>query len=265
VAQREAVAIELRDLAERHGLVSYQWMAEQMLGNCAAATNRPADLRASVARQGVLARTYYLAEPFAINLAARAALAHVEGDFAAAQALYDECCDHMRRQGSLHSDAFHFLATATLLVSQGRVGEFVEMGRMIRELAGPVADDAIALALAAAGRTAEARAVAVGRHPLRPDYFHSTFATLRALAIVALGRADLAPPVIDALLPVREQLAGIASTSLALRPVAQTLGELYRLLGRPDEATAHFRLAADVATRWGSPHWLAEAKSALAA
>jgi hypothetical protein len=125
--------------------------------------------------------------------------------------------------------------------------------------------DAYALALVAAGRVDEARAVPIGEHRIRPDYFGSAFYTVRAEAVVALGRADLAQPVIDALLPVREQLGGVSSTALAMQPVALNLGRLYRLLNRPEEADASFRLAADVARRWGSPHWLARAEALRAA
>ncbi|WP_433051246.1 ATP-binding protein [Dactylosporangium sp. CS-033363] len=263
VPDRRAVALELRDLAAEHGLVAYRWLAEQMLGNAAAASNEPDETRASMARQGALAATYHLPEPQSIHLAQRATLAHIEGDLAGSRALYDECLESMRRQGSLHGDAFHFFATFGVLLSEGRLAEFVEPTRYVAEELGSVAYDAYALTLAAAGRLDEARAVRVGVHPVRPDYFASAFLTVRTLAIVALGRADLAEPVIRALLPVRSQLAGVSSTSIAMQPVALSLGELYRLQDRPAEALESFQLAADVATRWGSPHWLARAKSFL--
>ncbi|GAA4259138.1 BTAD domain-containing putative transcriptional regulator [Dactylosporangium darangshiense] len=265
VERRAAVAVELRELAERHGLVAYLWMAEQIAGNCAAATDRPADVRAAIARQTALARTYHLAEAFAINLAGRAALAHIAGDFGDSQALYDECREHLRRQGSFHADSFHFMASVTLAISQGRAGEFAETARVSREYLGPVSDDVLALMLAASGQLDAARAVPIGQFPIRRDYFESALYTVRALAILALGRVDLAQPVIDALMPVREQLAGFSSTSIVMQPVALTLGELFRLQERPEEATEHFQLAADVATRWNAPHWLAAAKAALAA
>jgi hypothetical protein len=53
---------------------------------------------------------------------------------------------------------------------------------------GPLAADARALALAAAGRRDEARAVLGGAPPLRPDFYFSIFATLRAMAAVAVGQ-----------------------------------------------------------------------------
>ncbi|WP_433080093.1 BTAD domain-containing putative transcriptional regulator [Dactylosporangium sp. CA-052675] len=265
VPQRRAVALELRALAAEHGFVAYQWLAEQQLGNCAAALNEPAEVRAAVARQGTIAAAYHLAEPFAVHLAARATLAHIEGDFAGARTLYDECREQMRRQGSLHGEGFHFIATFSLMLSQGRAAELVEATRFVCQELGSIGYDAHALSLCAAGRLAEARAVRVGEHPIRPDYFGSAFYTVRALAVVALGRADLAQPVIDALLPVRDQIAGVSSTSIAMQPVALSLAELYRLLDRPEEATECLRQAVDVAGRWNCPHWLARARELLAA
>ncbi|MFB9178767.1 BTAD domain-containing putative transcriptional regulator [Dactylosporangium sucinum] len=250
---------ELRDLAEEHGLVAYHWLAEQIIGNSAAALNRPAEVRASVERQLETARTYRLREAYAVGLSAQAALAHIAGDLAGAERYYDEAHDHMRRQGSLHADGFHFLARSTLLITQGRFAEHLEPTRHVQRALGPIADDALALALTAAGRLDEARTIPIGRHPIRPDYFESAFYTIRALAVVALGRADLAPAVIEALAPVREQLAGYSSTAIALRPVALTLAELYRLLGRTGEAAEHLTLAVEVARRWDAPHWTAEA------
>jgi hypothetical protein len=63
----------------------------------------------------------------------------------------------------------------------------------------------------------------------------------------------------------RHQVAGAASTSLAMRPVAQTLGELADLLGRRGAAAEHFAEAVSVAQAWQAPHWEAGARAALAA
>ncbi|MEU4531873.1 BTAD domain-containing putative transcriptional regulator [Micromonospora ureilytica] len=261
---RRMFALELRDLADEHGLVTYRSVAEQGLGHCAAALNEPDELRLSVARQGWLAETYQLNEAQTINLCSLGALAHIAGDFAAARRHYDQVAVQMRRQGSLHAEAFHYFSTGTLLISQGRFGEHLEATRRIRRSLGPIVDDLLALALIGSGRVDEARAMPIGRHTYRPDYFQSALLTVRGMVVVTLGRRDLAQPVIDALLPVRDQLAGFSTTAAVVRPVALTLGELFRLLGRTDEAARHFTLAARVARRWESPHWLAEATAALA-
>jgi hypothetical protein len=47
-----------------------------------------------------------------------------------------------------------------------------------------------------------------------------------------------------------------------MRPIAHSLGELCRLLGRDDEAAEHFRHAISVAERWGSGHWARAARAA---
>nr|WTA64591.1 AAA family ATPase [Micromonospora sp. NBC_00855] len=262
--ERRTFALELRDLADEHGLVTYRSVAEQALGHCAAALNEPDELRLSVARQGWLAETYQLNEAQTINLCSLGALAHVAGDFAAARRHYDQVAVQMRRQGSLHAEAFHYFSTGTLLISQGRFGEHLEATLRIRGSLGPIVDDLLALALIGSGHLDEARAMPIGRHTYRPDYFESALLTVRGMVVVALGRRDLAQPVIDALLPVRDQLAGFSTTAAVVRPVALTLGELFRLVGRAEEATRHFTLAARVARRWESPHWLAEATAALA-
>ncbi|MEU8113896.1 BTAD domain-containing putative transcriptional regulator [Micromonospora sp. NPDC048947] len=261
--ERRTFALELRDLADAHGLVTYRSVAEQALGHCAAALNEPDELRLSVARQGWLAETYQLNEAQTINLCSLGALAHIAGDFAAARRHYDQVAVQMRRQGSLHAAAFHYFSTGTLLISQGRFGEHLEATRRIRGSLGPIVDDLLALALIGSGRLDEARAMPIGGHTYRPDYFESALLSVRGMVVVALGRRDLAPPVIDALLPVRDQLAGLSTTAAVVRPVALTLGELFRLVGRTEEATQHFTLAARVARRWESPHWLAEATAAM--
>ncbi|MFF4821442.1 hypothetical protein ACFY2K_43455 [Kitasatospora sp. NPDC001309] len=59
-------------------------------------------------------------------------------------------------------------------------------------------------------------------------------------------------------------MAGAVGLSLALRPVAQSLGELALMLDRPQEAADHFARAERVAHRWHSPHWADAARADLA-
>ncbi|MFF5234191.1 BTAD domain-containing putative transcriptional regulator [Dactylosporangium sp. NPDC000521] len=263
--ERAEVGARLAELARAHDMVAYEWVAEQILTNCAAAANDAAGVRDRVERQGLLATAYQLPEPQAIIVSARAMLAHVAGDYAESQRLYDEAHEYMRRQGSLHADGFHFLATASLLITQGRFAEYLTQTRATRAALGPIADDALALALVESGLPDEARTIAVGEYPHRPDYFESAFLAVRGMAVVALDRADLAPAVIEALLPVRTQIAGASSTSIAVRPVAFVLGRLFALLGDHERAAEHFRLARDVAGMWGAAHWVADAEAALSA
>jgi hypothetical protein len=75
----------------------------------------------------------------------------------------------------------------TIHISEGTVAEAEPLARALHDAAGPLAADAWAVTLAAAGRTAEARAARAAGQPLRRDFFYSVFATLRALAMIALG------------------------------------------------------------------------------
>ncbi|MGH3418703.1 MAG: hypothetical protein ACRDOD_03780 [Streptosporangiaceae bacterium] len=120
------------------------------------------------------------------------------------------------------------------------------------------------MTLAAAGRAGEARrryseGAAI---PPRPDFFHSVFATFRAMAVIAVGDRAAAEALVTDLTPVAGLLAGAASTALTMQPVAQTLGELSAFLGRPEAAARYFATAEQVARRWKSPHWTARAQAA---
>ncbi|MFD1522509.1 BTAD domain-containing putative transcriptional regulator [Pseudonocardia yunnanensis] len=258
--ERAELATSLRLLAEKHGLVAYRWYAEQVIGHSAAVLGEPAEVRASITRQGAIADTYKLAEPQAINLASRGALAHITGDFAAAKRFYDECSAQMRKHGSIGADAIQFAGTSSVLLSQGGLASHLDATRLARKSHGPMFDDLLALVLMHAGQTDEARTVPVGAYPCPPeDIFQTGLLAIRARALIALGRKDLAQPVIDALLPVRNLLAGLSSATIVIEPVALALGRLFQLQGRSSEADEHFTMAASIARRWESPHWLAEA------
>jgi hypothetical protein len=50
--------------------------------------------------------------------------------------------------------------------------------------------------------------------PLRTDFFHSIFATFRAMAVIAVGDRDAAEALVTDLTPVAGLLAGAASAAL---------------------------------------------------
>ena len=263
--RRAAFAAELAGIGRRRGLPEYEWYAEYIAGTAAAVRGDVGELRRCLGTGQRLADQYRMAEPQAVQLCGHAMLAHVEGRFADARELYDQAAVQMRRNGSLHADGFHWLALITVAVSEGRVAEAEPLARQLYEMAGPLAADCWAVTLAAAGRLGEARAVYAGRVPLRHDFFHSVFATVRAMAAIALGERDEAEFLVADLAPTPELVAGAASASLALPPVAQTLGELSAFLGRTDEAASYFAVARQVAQRWNSPPWMARAAGGLAA
>jgi DNA-binding SARP family transcriptional activator/tetratricopeptide (TPR) repeat protein len=263
--RRVRLAEEIGQIGSEQELVAYRWCAEHIAATAAGARGDLPGLRHHIGRGLELAAAYRMAEPLAIGLCAQAMLAHVAGRFEEAETGYAEACAQMLRHGSLHAEGFGVLATVTMRVSQRRMAEYAPAAEMLVSRYGRDAMDAVALALTAAGHHEEARAVLSEASPLRPDFYLSIFATLRAMAVVALGRREQAEELYAALLPRRDQLAGVASTSLAMRPVAHTLGELAELLGRHAAAVEHLAEAVAVAQAWEARHWEAEARAAVAA
>lgn len=256
---RATLAGELEPLAQRLDLPAFRWYAAYGMASVASAQGDVATLRSRLATGLELANRYRMIEAEAVQSFGQAMLAHVAGRFAEAEQIYLDVADRMGRAGSMHAEGFLGIALCTLRLTQGRVAE---LEPVLRDLAVgyPEGRDAWAIALCQLGRTAEARAARSEVPPLRRDYFFTVFATIRAMAVLALQAKDEAPELIRALLQVRDQLPGVLSTTLALQPVALTLGELCRLVGRDDEARSHFAHAATVAERWGSPHWASLAR-----
>ena len=151
---------------------------------------------------------------------------------------------------------------AAIWLNDGTLGDHLDDVRALHEAFGLMAADLLVLALHAAGRSDEARRARTSPNPIRPDFFFTFLTSLRAMAVVALNDRDAAEKIYADLLPHRDgPPAGAESISLAVRPVAHTLGELALLLGRADEAAAHFAQAAAIADQWNSPHWSADART----
>jgi hypothetical protein len=167
----------------------------------------------------------------------------------------------MERAGSVHA-GFIRLARAVIWLNDGTLGDHLDDVRALHEVFGQMAADLLVLALHAAGRSDEARRARTSPNPIRPDFFFTFLTSLRAMAVVALNDRDAAEKIYADLLPYRDgPPAGAESISLAVPPVAHTLGELALLLGRADEAAADFAQAAAIADQWNAPHWSADART----
>lgn len=264
-APREKVLAELAQLAADHDMAAYAWLAEYLAAGTAAVRGEVASIRRYVARGLEIAETHRLSEPAAVGQVQLAALRMSEGRLDAAEHAYARAVARLRAIGSPHAAAVWTMSHFALCWLRGRpAAALPELEAAARDY-GALAGDSLALGLIDAGRRDEARAVRAERPPVRKDFFYSLFLSARALAVVALEERDEAPGLLDELLPLRDVVAGAASMCLALRPVAQTLGDLARLLGRTEEAAGHYAHAAVVARRWQAPHWLADARRARAA
>ncbi|MFB9532120.1 BTAD domain-containing putative transcriptional regulator [Nonomuraea roseola] len=260
--ERDDLCRELVAIGIEHDLPVYRVTGLLNQAGVAAAANDPVTMRRAAAEALELARTYRMREAIAVAEVALASLALIEGRFADAELLYIKADKGMRRIGSVHATGFLQLALATIWLNEGTLGAHLDDVRALHAAFGPMVSDLLALALHANGLDAEAREVRASPSPIRPDYFFTFATTLRAMAIVALNDRDAAEEIYATLLPHRNgPPAGAASLSVALRPVAHTLGELAVFIGRTDEAAAHFAQAATIADRWNAPHWAAEARS----
>ncbi len=258
---REEYARELVRIGVEHDLPVHRVAGLLNRAANAAAANDPATMRRVTGEALDLARAYRMPEAIGVAEIALATLVLIEGRFADAERRYVEATERMERAGSVHTGFLH-LALAAVRLNDGTLGEHLDDVRALHQALGPMVADLLALALHAAGRSDEARRARTSPGPIRPDFFFTFLTSLRAMASVALDDRDAAEEIYADLLPHRDgPPAGAASLSLALRPVAHTLGELALLLGRAEEAAAHFTTAAAIADRWNAPHWSADARA----
>ncbi len=263
--ERRRVADELVGLGVEQDLPVYRSFGGMTAAVAAAADGDVRALSQLVSTGLEFARAYRMPEAEGVGEYGQAMLAHIAGDLDDAEHRYTEATARMVRQGSLHADGFLVLAMTTLHISRGRPAEHAARAEELYDAHGQVVVDLLTLALSADGRPEQARQMHSRACELRPDFLFSTFAVLRAMAVMAVGDHAAAPRMYEMLLPLRDQLPGTLSLSLAMRPVAHTLAELDMFLGRPADAAGHLAHAVMIAERWGAAHWADDARTALAA
>ncbi|MFG2014054.1 BTAD domain-containing putative transcriptional regulator [Actinomadura geliboluensis] len=267
LARRTRIAAELLDLAAAHDLGTYRVLAHLQLQQCAvAALDLPTAHRH-------LAEGRRLADQFGLPLLAKiagwyAGLVHAfAARFDAAERTYEEVGGAIGRTGIWFSErGMVFVGLFCMRLGQGREGELVDGAAWLHRQWSHVeaTADVYALALAAAGRTAEARRAAAGAGPVRLDYFFDLTMSIRALRAMALGDRDLAERAYAVLRPYEDHVSGGATAAATIGPVAQILGDLALFLERPAEtAAAHYRKAAEVADRLGAVQWTDKARASL--
>lgn len=255
---------ELTAVAAAQDNPEYSWMSAYTAARIAAARNDPARMEECLARADAIARTYELQGAFALARLRRPMLALAQGRFDEAERELGSAVAELRARGAVDLSGLAGLAIGCVRLQQDRLAEVLPVLLAVWEQYQPHNEALTALALLAADRPDEAREVFARRAPLLPDFAYSILAALRGAAAIAFGDREAAAEVYADLLPLRGLAGGASSLSLVFRPVAQTLGELARFLGRPDDARHHFHEAVRVAAAWDSPHWDAAARAALA-
>ncbi len=183
--------------------------------------------------------------------------AAVDGDVTAALQRYQEAAATMTRLGLAPDGAGVFLfGRFAVLITQDRAGEMTADLERVYNIpgVGVAVGEPYAIALAAAGRVAEARAVAGPPQPIARDVLWLFLTGVRGLAAVALGDWPRAESAYQDLLPNADRPAGADNVVLTLGPAAQILGDIARHFGRPG-AQGHYEQALAVAERAGAALW----------
>jgi hypothetical protein len=258
------IARELQQLGDAHGLPTAQVLARSCLVQLAMVRTDLAEaLRHAEAAAG-LAERYQLAQAATTALMARATIAHARGQLAEAAELHQVAATAARRHGAVDADRIALLGEVALRTTRGGLAELEPVARVLYQQLGATAADLLALCLLDAGRDAEAAEVfRTGDRP-RADYLYVLRLAYQAKAAVGVRAADRAEELIEELRPFAGQLGGAGNASFTVGPIAQDLGDLALLAGRPEQAREFYVTALDVALTCGNPVWIGAAERALA-
>jgi DNA-binding SARP family transcriptional activator len=217
-----------------------------------AAADRHADQAARIADRYDL---YLITTAVSIYRAMRTAL---DGGLTAAGDLYQQAAVRLNRLGLWqHAAGVSILGRFSLLVTQDRVAEMAGELESLNNgtpLAATLLGEPYALALAASGRAAEARAAAGRPRPIRRDMLWLFMTGVRGLLAIAIDDRERAESAYQALLPYAARPAGADTGVMTLWPAAQILGDLARHLGLPG-AQAHYKHALAVAEQAHVESW----------
>lgn len=245
--QRARIGAELVELARAHDLVTFEVLGHLVLlqARCALADLAAADAHAAAADRlahryelplvGVFTRWYA-----ALRLAVGGRLAEAEAAYRAA---------HARLPTGGMPGLEEGLLPLALLSLRLRRPEELAGDEWQRQAWGPYEPWVRPLVLLADGDRAEA-AAALRDVPESPhDLLREARLCLAARAALTLDERRTIRYAYAELLPAAGELAGAGSGILTLGPVAGHLADLAAALGRPDDAAAHRRQAAEVAAR----------------
>ena len=217
------------------------------------------------AEAGKIADQYNLPVIATRVTAYRALQSALDDDAAAADEGYLAVAEQMGRLGMWqHGAALHLLGRFCVHVTQGRAADSVPA---LAQLHGSppwsgLLSEIYALALAAAGRTDQARAAARRPRPIFRDMFWLFMTGVRGLLGIAIDDRQRAEAAYQALLPFAGRPAGADTGGITLWPTALILGDLARYLGRPG-ADAHYRQALAVAGQAKVTSWARAARDRL--
>jgi DNA-binding SARP family transcriptional activator len=246
LAERKSLGAELLALPGKPVIVEAVAHLMLMLANSGAADFAAADVHAGEAAR--IAGRYDLPTIAAGVGSYRALRAALDDDLTAARELYQQAAAVMDKLGlSQHAAGQTILGRFSLLIMQDQVADMADELKRLCSIPGAAAvlSEPYALALAACGRAAQARAVAGRPRTIPRDVLWLFRTGVRGLLAIAIDDRERAGSAYQDLMPYAAQPAG-AEILNSLWPVAQILGDLARYLGLPGAET-HYKHALAIA------------------
>ncbi|GAA3091321.1 BTAD domain-containing putative transcriptional regulator [Streptosporangium carneum] len=256
----EAVGRELVELGGRAGLPGYQMQGHHALFMVSLGRNDLAAARQHADRALEHSTSGQLGLALSVLSMLDTLILLIGGDFEAAERAYSGVAERMAATGGANASGIGVFGRFVTRLAAGLPQDIGEL-TAIHEHIPQDASEILTRALVAEGRQEEARRVWEPGWKARQDYYWLIRLALRAENAVALGDREVAERCYEELLPWDDELAGLSSGSVAIGPVAHTLGDLAVFLGR--DGSEHYAKAVRVAERVGSPHWARRAAREL--
>ena len=188
----------------------------------------------------------------------RAMRAGLDGDQAGATEVYHQAAAGLDRIGLRgYGTGMSILGRFALLVMHDQVADIageLEQHFLCYPRASAVFAEPYALALAASGQIAKARAVPARPRLVRRDVLWLFLTGVRALLAISLEEEEHAESAYHDLMPYSARPAGADTGVMTLWPTAQILGDLARFLRLPT-AEAHYAEALAIAGRANAAQW----------
>jgi eukaryotic-like serine/threonine-protein kinase len=255
---RLALLDEMKDVAERSG--NREFMLRQHAFRLAvyleladiAAADREIDAYEKAANELRMPQHLWHVPLF------RAVRAMIDGDLEAAEALSGKALAGGQRAGEPIAEQFAGIQLAQLRRMQGRAEELVPGFRAMtdRYPAIPAWRTALAAGLALTGKVEEARAeferLATRNFDdiPRDGQFRAAIALITEVC-VAVGDAERAKFLYEALLPVEDKVVVVGRAAMTQGPYARLLGLLAATRGKRKDAERHFEQAVEITERMG--------------
>ncbi len=264
LADRRRLGSEMLRLAQAHGMAIAEVVAHLILMQQALGVLDFPRAEEHAGHAERLAERHDLAMPGSLVTFYRAFRCALVGDF-------DEAARFFRTGARAHAAVgawrfeigLSYMGRYCLGLLRGDLTDLLPEAELIAEH-WAVAVEPYALALARAGRVAEATKVAGTPRPIRPDYYGRLFLVVRGLLGVAIGDRDRVMEAYEALVPYPDNIVTNGSGLVPLWPIAQVLGDLAAYLGRPDEAAERYATALRMADGAGATVWAEAARQGLA-